>query len=588
MTEWRIKYLNYKGGKKHIKALARALDRTPRTVSVNRHADRNSRGSFSDVISAVRRRPPSDSHHNGELKGTEDPRHGGIAPSPSGHAWLPDDDWELPAPAIHPSADPSSRPQRPTDAFRRNLSRFTAGRRLSLSVGSVADAFKPAPLAKQSTAGSTIPESPSHVRRILSHASNQLTREPLRPDAELRHHLDLVRERERDFYHFMDSELDKVEKFFRFKEEQAGQRLAILREQLHEWRNRRIEEIANAAQADEPLSSRNGSVDGGLAKSNGWVYPIRARIFPPGPNTKALRLMPQTPAMCTNASGQTRDYTRARHDADVSYRTAKRKLKLALQEFYRSLELLKSYAMLNRIAFRKLNKKFDKAVNARPPLRYMHEKVNKAGFVNSDVLEGHIKAVEDLYSRYVERGNHKLAAGKLRSLSKKSTDESGSSFLNGFLIGTGIVFTTQGLAYGMQLLHSDDTLLKAHTGYLLQLYAGYFMMLLLFSIFCLNCFVWTKCKVNYPFIFEFDQRSHIDWRRLSEFPSFFLLLLGIFMWMNFSRYGSERMYLWYPVLLVVITAVIIFFPAPVLAYKSRKWFIYAHVRRPLDPLRAMC
>ncbi|KAM4056331.1 EXS family protein [Hirsutella rhossiliensis] len=562
VPEWRIKYLNYKAGKKHIKAVSRALVRTPRPFNSNRaapsrlHADRTSRGSFSDIISSVRGRPlsePPPSRHSGELKETES--HG--------------DDFELPAPAVHTPADPSSGPKPPTDTFRRNLSRFTTG--------PVADTFKPAAIAKRSTASASIPQSPSHMRRILAHASNQLTREPSRPDADLQQHQDLVRERERDFYRFMDSELDKVEKFFRFKEEQAGQRLAILREQLHEWRNRRIEEITYAAEPEEPSYFQSGSIDGGHAKSNGWVHPIRAKIFPPGPNSKALRTMPQTPALPPSASGQRRDYVRARHDADVSYRTAKRKLKLALQEFYRSLELLKSYAMLNRTAFRKLNKKFDKAVNARPPLRYMHEKVNRAGFVNSEVLEGHVKAVEDLYSRYFERGNHKLAAGKLRSLSKKSTDESGSSFLNGFLIGTGIVFTTQGLAYGMQLLHDEDPLLRVHTGYLLQIYAGYFMMLLLFSLFCINCFVWTKCKVNYPFIFEFDQRSHIDWRRLAEFPSFFLLLFGIFMWMNFSRYGAERMYLWYPVLLIVITATIIFFPAPVLAYKSRKWFVYAHV-----------
>ena len=297
--------------------------------------------------------------------------------------------------------------------------------------------------------------------------------------------------------------------------------------------------------------------------------------------------MPRTPYLPPSASGETRrDYSRRPPDHDVSYRTAKRKLKLALQEFYRGLELLKSYAMLNRTAFRKLNKKFDKAVNARPPLRYMNEKVNKAWFVNSDVLEGHIKAVEDLYARYFERGNHKLAAGKLRSLSNKTTDESGSSFLNGFLIGTGVVFTVQGLIYGSQLLFDDDVQLRTHTSYLMQIYAGYFLMLLLFALFCINCFIWTKNKVNYPFIFEFEPRSHVDWRRLAEFPSFFLLLFGVFIWMNFSRYGPEWMYLYYPVILIGITAVIIFLPAPVLAHKSRQWFVYAHVSR--RSARSLC
>lgn len=397
--------------------------------------------------------------------------------------------------------------------------------------------------------------------------------------------LDLIRERERDFYDFMDDELDKVEAFYKLKEEQAGRRLELLREQLHEMRNRRLQEIipnsANASTQEHMLLYGNDS-DSGTERMghHGWVQPLKSRLFPPGPNSKALRAMQQTPHLGPqHHSGEShRDYIRRPDEQDVSYRTAKRKLKLALQEFYRGLELLKSYALLNRTAFRKINKKFDKAVNARPPLRYLNEKVNKAWFVKSELLDGHIKAVEDLYARYFERGNHKLAAGKLRSLVKKASDESGSSFLSGFLIGTGIVFSIQGLVYGVQLLFDEDPILRSHTSYLMQIYAGYFLMLLLFASFCINCYIWTECKVNYPFIFELDPRTRIDWRRMSEFPSFFLLLFGVIMWANFSRYGSAELYLYYPVVLIALTALVIFLPLPVLAHKSRRWFAYSHWR----------
>lgn len=419
--------------------------------------------------------------------------------------------------------------------------------------------------------------SPSHLRRILSHAQSPMKRDMSKTDGGLSNS-DLVRERERDFYEFMESELDKVESFYKLKEDQAGQRLSLLRQQLHEMRNRRIHEISHRHDADAD-GGQCTAAENSKDSLNGWVQPIKARMFPPGPNSKALRNMPKTPLLpaSTSAGDATRDYSRRRQKEDVSYRTAKRKLKMALQEFYRGLELLKSYAILNRTAFRKLNKKFDKAANARPPLRYMNERVNKAWFVNSDALDGHIKAVEDLYARYFERGNHKLAAGKLRSLTKRSTSESGSSFLNGFLIGTGLIFNIQGVICGSQLLLDSDDTVRLQTSYLLQIYAGYFLMLFMFSLFCINCFIWTKNKINYPFIFEFDQRSHLDWRCLAEFPSFFLLLLGIFMWMNFSRYGAGWLYIYYPVFLICITAAIIFFPGPYLSHKSRKWFAYAHV-----------
>jgi hypothetical protein len=394
---------------------------------------------------------------------------------------------------------------------------------------------------------------------------------------------DLVRERENEFYDFMDSELDKVESFYKMKEEQAGQRLGILREQLHEMRNRRIQEIADSQYHDLADHENNG--EGNVGRDQPVWKPLKGKLFGPGPNSKALSAMPRTPHLGQGGDA-TRDYIRRPVDRDVSYRTAKRKLKLALQEFYRGLELLKSYALLNRTAFRKLNKKFDKAVNARPPYRFMNEKVNKAWFVNSDVLEGHIKAVEDLYARYFERGNHKLAVGKLRSLGKKRGDEGESSFHNGLLIGIGGVFAIQGLIYGAQLLFDDDHEVRTQTSYLMQIYGGYFLMLMLFSWFCINCWIWTANKVNYPFIFEFDPRHHLDWRRLAVFPSFFLLLFGIFIWINFSRYGPAELYLYYPVILIGITVAIIFLPAPLLGHRSRSWLAYSHVRPLSTQLRS--
>lgn len=419
----------------------------------------------------------------------------------------------------------------------------------------------------------------SPLRRIFSY-SGGISRDPTSDSLGLEP-LNMVREREAEFYEFMDHELDKVETFYKLKEQQAGDRLSLLKEQLHEMRNRRIQEMIDENIPPSSGQKSYGSISGAPEHGKGWVMPLKGKIFPPGPNSKGFRNMQQTPKIAAGESSsneERRDYIRRPEQHDVSYRTAKRKLKLALQEFYRGLELLKSYSLLNRTAFRKINKKFDKAANARPPLRYVNEKVNHAWFVNSDVLDGHIKAVEDLYARYFEKGNHKVAAGKLRSLSKKKTDESGSSFVNGLLLGTGVVFAIQGVIQGHDRLYDGDPTVRLHASYLMQIYGGYFLMLLLCGLFCVNCWAWTTNKVNYPFIFEFDQRSHIDWRRLSAFPSFFLLLMGVFMWVNFSEYGSGNLFLYWPVFLIGLSAVIILLPLPWVLHKSRFWFAYSHWR----------
>ncbi|ATY61189.1 signal transduction [Cordyceps militaris] len=641
VPEWRIKYLNYKAGKKYVKAVARAVNRANGTTPKLRGSrgaslfgqppnsntqptlrttfnDREYRDSLLSGPTSSCRPPAYTSGTPYEVrpsparavpvrsgKGGEDDalnrgpdttlQYGSFVPTPPNPSPLAQrshsDEFELPAPAMRPAPDASSpdatvrtrdwahNPKTPSSAERRNASTILP---VSQSNGSLSSSWN-----KQKRRGSTADQhQPSPLRRIFSY-SPTLTRNASATTLGMEP-FDLVREREHDFYEFMDSELDKVESFYKLKEEQAGKRLELLREQLHEMRNRRLQEIVPAptnAPTHEHLALYGNDSDSGTDRSgHHWMPSIKTKLFPPGPNSNALRTMPNTPYMSGRVrppagpgEGQ-RDYIRRPDEHDVSYRTAKRKLKLALQEFYRGLELLKSYALLNRTAFRKINKKFDKAVHARPPLRYVNEKVNKAWFVNSDLLEGHIKAVEDLYARYFERGNHKLAAGKLRSLAHKTSDESGSSFLNGFLIGTGIVFSVQGLVYGVQLLYDDDPRRRLHTSYLLQIYAGYFLMLLLFAFFCLNCYVWTRCKVNYPFIFELDPRSRIDWRRMAEFPSFFLLIFGVVMWANFSRYGAESLYLYFPVVLIALTVLVIFLPLPLLAHKSRRWFAYSHWR----------
>lgn len=433
----------------------------------------------------------------------------------------------------------------------------------------------------------TIAKRPTHrLSRVLSNTS-RLSRTMSNKDDIGLQNLDSVRTAEAEFFSFLDNELDKIETFYKQKEDQATKRLTALREQLHEMRNRRTTEISDAKQRKE-MERRSGSRshsddDGGNnGKDNGidWIGPIRTKFMKPGPNSKALQKMTETPVMAPQKPEEGRDYVRRPPNKDdVPYRVAKRKLKLALQEFYRGLELLKSYALLNRTAFRKLNKKYDKAVNARPTYRYMNEKVNKTWFVNSDVLDGHIRTVEDLYARYFEKGNHKVAAGKLRNILRRPVDASDSAFRCGLLIGFGAVFAVQGLIYGSELLFQDDHTLKENTSYLLQLYGGYFLMIMLFTLFTLACRIWTKNKVNYPFIFEFDTRHNLEWKQLAEFPSFFFALLGVFIWLNFSRFGEnwEEMYLYYPVVLIGVSLLILFFPAPIFYHRARRWFLYSHV-----------
>ena len=280
--------------------------------------------------------------------------------------------------------------------------------------------------------------------------------------------------RQDEFFAFLDDQLANIESFYQLKEEEASRRLQTLRHQLHIMRDQRIQEVLGAK---KPAKKQNKE-----AKSNG--LPVFNNRFKDtltgrtrfGKNTEALAEMASTPGTALQPQDpdvitRRRDFTRRPEDssnADVPYRSAKRKLKYALQEFYRGLELLKGYAYLNRTAFRKINKKYDKTVQARPTMRYMSEKVNKAWFVQSEVTENLMVATEDLYARYFERGNRKLAISQLRRTGKKSGDYSPNTFRSGLLLMAGLLFAIQALVYvGKHMRHGDATL-RVRTSYLLQ------------------------------------------------------------------------------------------------------------------------
>ncbi|KAI9753641.1 MAG: hypothetical protein M4579_005050 [Chaenotheca gracillima] len=627
VPEWRAKYFDYKIGKKKLKAVSRALrginvtpgtlrsrpndvpppsslnnlgfvpsqqDHVPpHSILINHNASRSSRNGASEPLLNPSDRAQTESEGVGGRRRdstsavqipqrqrsrdhtTSGPtNYGSIVPSPPATLSPPrgPPSLELPDPALDPDevSLPLDSPRASRNGPRSRLHPSAA--ETSDNAYQVGKTHAPphfgtakSPTARRFFAPRRTFSSPTLsgprplINRLLSHRAPKGGPASGSLHGDVR--LDAYREfdlKQAQFFSWMDQELNKIETFYRSKEDEAGARLQVLRAQLHEMRDRRLEEVIASQRTKEKL--KHQGEDRGLLDSDGahgsnsgedssgerWPSQIKNALNMMNPssqprvgkNTKALENLGSPSHLGLSAGDAAlqqpdsrRDFVRRHYQDDsVPYRQAKRKLKTALSEFYRGLELLKSYSLLNRTAFRKINKKYDKAVQARPTGRYMSEKVNKSWFVQSEVLDGHIQAVEDLYARYFERGNHKVAVGKLRSKHRKGGEYYATVCRNGALLGAGLVFGIQGIVYGAELLFDPDSVVRLQTSYLLQI------------------------------------------------PCFFVFLEGFFMWLNFQRLGSEKMFIYYPVILIGLTVLMLFFPAKVLYHRSRTWWLYSNWR----------
>jgi hypothetical protein len=73
------------------------------------------------------------------------------------------------------------------------------------------------------------------------------------------------------------------------------------------------------------------------------------------------------------------------------------------------------------------------------------------------------------------------------------------------------------MVQALQAAFSSDT--PAEIPYwdgLLLVYAGLFLTILFACLFGINMYVWTRSRINYKFIFEFDPRDNLDYREYFE------------------------------------------------------------------------
>jgi hypothetical protein len=279
-----------------------------------------------------------------------------------------------------------------------------------------------------STAAPTRPVSTNIFRRSMVGSPRPLTARVSsffggRPQSEIPVNVDLTEalvKSNAEFQKWLLIELNKIENFYRRKEGEAVTRFGHMKEQLELLRLSWLKAHSQSGGEDldfldERLEDNTmdkqtlGGSGGGSENISGYVpdAPAQRRVGWKSTIVAMTGLKPHDSiigeAMSSSMLDARRDYEQRRPINHPTYRLAKSKLKRAFIEYYRRLELLKSYVRLNREAFGKITKKFDKVSGLRTSSKFMKEHINTSYFGGSiNKLDDLINETEILFARFVE------------------------------------------------------------------------------------------------------------------------------------------------------------------------------------------
>lgn len=290
---------------------------------------------------------------------------------------------------------------------------------------------------------------------------------------------------ERKFFGALDAELERIVDFFEAKESEMHKKYELLTRQLRELADHRRE--FKAMQHAAPMSGQAlsriglGSFMPGQAKST-------LRKFTPGlsqsteaedaEGSNGAQAKPSAAQQELDEGDRRRSLALARMleqgsdaeraDAEIRrdlkaaatshnperYVHARKKLKAAMLEYYRGLELLRNYRILNRAGFTKILKKFEKTTGVAVADAYYHAKVSPSVLVCSTSIEKLLVSSEEIYTAYFEHGQRKRALARLRANTGGAAGEQHTHHMSasrtGFFLGIALCAVVAGIIEAMQ------------------------------------------------------------------------------------------------------------------------------------------
>ncbi|CAI2164185.1 8647_t:CDS:10 [Funneliformis geosporum] len=353
---------------------------------------------------------------------------------------------------------------------------------------------------------------------------------------------------ERLFFIALDKELEKINHFYETKEKEALKRFDLLIQQYEILMSKKDEKQKN----------------------------FHAEAWNTSKSIVKQSLEYFTPEMDPRSSTS--------EEQLIDYKTAKKRIKNAVFEFYRGVELLKNYTNLNHTGFVKILKKYDK-ISERNGSKIYIPKVEKFRFVKSRVTSKLLKDVEEFYVKNFEDGSNAQAIRKLRIPNNRHKTYYSSVLRIGLCLGLsipGLIYYSIEIEKEKKSFDEPDKddadLFAARID--LKLYTAIALPMILMLLLGVNMYIWIRYRINYKFIFELNPRDNLDYRQYLELPSIAFLSMSSIMFLNY-QFGSTLKPLipqFYPIILFSFICAIVFNPFHIFYYNARRWFIISLVR----------
>ncbi|KAF8887598.1 EXS family-domain-containing protein [Infundibulicybe gibba] len=397
----------------------------------------------------------------------------------------------------------------------------------------------------------------------ISQPPHPLVSLPLR---DLLYHLSPV---ELAFFSYLDGQYDKIESFYLDREKEMAARTKLLRDQLNELRDHRklfhqaqsanpawpiLENInirlrsklpKNASQgiiSVDPPGLDDGKAEAGLPRQSQIESHRRSSstyLDHPIHENTLMRITSGLKSMASsiihvpgdpddnrgegvNSGAATpRPEARKRSLDPDDYLYAKKKLKKAVVEHYRGLEVLHNY----------------RDIPAQK--QYMSEKVEQGALASDKTVRAMMKEMEEMFSEIFVRGDKKRAMTRLRGGSHIKSHHY-STFRSGIFLGLALPAFVSGV---YEVLHESareeipgwDGLLFIYGALLIP---ALFSMINYVFIFGASCQTRLEQWLMLGFNSELDVRTRLDHREYFETPSILLAGLCYAFWLSFLRLGA--------------------------------------------------